>query len=226
MKIRLTEEEAIQIKTACKKAREKGPCQQGSQPGLLARWQQPYQLSFNLIVVWSAPTPEEPNTAEVPVIWGISEVEQGSPPTVRSVGNQEEVGEWEKCDDSGTKFDYGDGYFNDETGGSLQRHTNQRPVVSDGVHEPYQLPGSYVYSEVICQGQQGYSCDLYLTMDSRTAAFYVNCMERTYSFVMSRLATQLWHWCQERNIVVDYWHLRKTTWLYVRQVCTRLVEVV
>ena len=125
MKIRLTEEEAIQIKTACKKAREKGPCQQESQPGLLARWQQPYQLSFNLIVVWSAPTPEEPNTAEVPVIWGISEVEQGSPPTVRSVGNQEEVGEWEKSDNSGTKFDYGDGYFNDETGGSLQRHTTR-----------------------------------------------------------------------------------------------------
>ena len=40
---------------------------------------------------------------------------------------------------------------------------------------------------------------VHLRVDNRTAAFYVNHMGGTRSPLMSRLATQLWQWCLERN---------------------------
>ena len=51
---------------------------------------------------------------------------------------------------------------------------------------------------------------VHLRMDNRTAVFYVNRMGGTRSPVMSRLATQLWQWCLERNISLTAEHLPGT----------------
>ena len=74
------------------------------------------------------------------------------------MGNQEEFDDREGYDDQGTRTDYGDGCFTDGMGSSLQRRKDRRPVVPVREQEPYQLsrtPGSYVRSEVVCQGQEG-----------------------------------------------------------------------
>ena len=48
---------------------------------------------------------------------------------------------------------------------------------------------------------------VHLKMDNRMAVFYVNHMGGTCSPLMSRLATQLWQWCLERNISLTAEHL-------------------
>ena len=51
---------------------------------------------------------------------------------------------------------------------------------------------------------------IHLRMDNRTVVFYVNCMEGTLSPVLSRLATQLWQRCLEKNISLTAEHLPRT----------------
>ena len=53
---------------------------------------------------------------------------------------------------------------------------------------------------------------VHLRMDNRAAVFYVNLLGRggTHSSVMSRLATQMWQWCLERNISLIAEHLTGT----------------
>ena len=48
---------------------------------------------------------------------------------------------------------------------------------------------------------------IHLRMDDRTAVSYVNHMGGTRSPALSRLATQLWQWCLERNISLTAEHL-------------------
>ena len=110
------------------------------------------------IVVPRAPMLEESNAAEISLIRDISEADPRSPSRIRLVGNQEEFDDREGHDDQGARPNYGDGCFTDGMGSSLQKHKDRRHVVPVGEQEPHQLsrtPGSYVCSEVICQGQEG-----------------------------------------------------------------------
>ena len=95
------------------------------------------------------------------------------------MGNQEEFDDREGHDDPGTRPDYGDGYFTDGMGSSLQRHKDRRPVVPLGEQEPHQLsrtPGSYICSEVVCQEQEGQP------HSSQNGRMYQCCICSSYSY--------------------------------------------
>ena len=155
---------------------------------------------------------EESNAAEIPLIRDISEADSRSPSRVRLVGNQEEFDDREGYDDQGTRPDYGDGCFTDGMGSSLQRCKDRRPVVPVREQEPHQLsrtPGSYVCSEVVCQGQEGQPHPSQNGQQNRS----ILCQSHgggTRSPALSRLATQLWQWCLERNISLTAEHLPGT----------------
>jgi len=198
MKIRLSEEKATQIATACRRTRQRGSVSVRDLARLIGK------MIAMLPGIFPAPLwyREEPGIPELPVIRDLSGTEPGGHSGIGPVVNQEELNGGKEQEPDLTM----------ETDASmLGWGAVCRGLRTGGLWSQVECMNYINYLELLAAmfAVKAFAKDKrnILKMDNKTALFYVNRMGGTCSPVLSRLAIQLWQWCLERNLSITAEHL-------------------